>query len=98
FAESNDGITWTVPVAMTENPDSPLTFGDFSFNGQFFKLWAPGTVLYNSNATSVEGYPYSFPYAMTYDVSPVGSVDFGGSPVATALAYSSDGKNWTRFG
>lgn len=95
YAESTDGITWTTPVAVTQNPSSPLVDGITP--GYFYHLYGPGFVLYNSSPTSIAGLPYTFPYVMFYDTSSEG-LGPGSSVEQIGLAYSSDGLNWTRFG
>lgn len=91
FTQSDDGITWDAPQAITQDSESPLLMG----SGLFYELYGPGFVIYNSSATSVPGHPYSYPYVMFYDIANVDPTDQAES---IALAYSDDGMHWTRFG
>jgi hypothetical protein len=59
-------------------------------------MWGPASLVYNRGATSVPGQPFTFPYVMTYDITP--NNGNGGVDESTALAYSSDCRTWTRYG
>ena len=94
YSESSDGIVWKPSISVTQDASSPLSDG---IPGYFYHLYGPGAVLYNPAATSTAGQPYTFPYVMFYDTS-----NEGGGPgkgiEQIALAYSSDGLAWTRYG
>lgn len=92
FSQSNDGITWDPPQPITEDPGAPLIVIPSFY---FFQLYGPGFVIYNPNATSIPGRPYTFPYVMYYDIATSVQQEVAES---IALAYSSDGLNWFRFG
>jgi hypothetical protein len=95
YSQSSDGVTWTPPTPITQDPSSPLVDG--IPGGYFYHLYGPGTVLYNPAATSTPGQPFTYPYVMFYDTSSEG---FGpdSSVEQIALAYSSDGFTWKRYG
>jgi hypothetical protein len=95
FSQSTDGITWTAPTPVTQDPSFPLVDGISP--GYFYHLYGPGAVLYNPVATSTPGQPFTYPYQMFYDTSSEGFGP-GGSVEQIGLAYSSDGLNWTRYG
>lgn len=90
-SQSSDGIIWDTPVPIIQNPLSPLLDGSFFF----FQLFGPGFAIFNPNATSTPGEPYSFPYVMYYDIATSVQTNQAESIV---LAFSDDGIFWTRFG
>lgn len=96
YTASTDGFTWIPQVPISQNPTSPLVDG---IPGSFFYvLYCPGFVIYNPAATNTPGDPYSFSYAMLYDAGALGQIP--GNPIQEeiALAYSTDGLFWTRYG
>ena len=95
FAESKDGITWKTPVPIIQSSSQPLVDGITP--GYFYHLYGPGFVSYNPNAKPTSGKPYSYPYVMFYDTSSEGFGP-GISVEQIALAYSTDGKHWSRYG
>lgn len=96
YAESHDGIHWTVPVPITQYSSSPLVDG--VLGSYFYHLYGPGFILFNSAATSEAGKPFTFPYVLFYDTASEGEVKHDSSIRQIALAYSTDGKAWKRFG
>ena len=94
YTESADGIVWKPSISVTQDSTFPLSDGN---PGYFYHLYGPGAVLYNPAATSTAGQPYTFPYVMFYDTSNEGGGP-GNSIEQIALAYSSDGLAWTRYG
>lgn len=96
FSQSNNGLTWDPPVAITQSITAPIAIG---ISGDYFyHLYGPGFVIYNPSASSVPGQPYTFPYVMFFDTateSPSISIP---STEQIGLAYSSDGIFWTRYG
>lgn len=96
FTQSTDGFVWTPQVLITQNPASPLVDGIL---GSYFQhIIGPGFVIFNPTPTFTPGMPYSFPYVMFYDAAAFGNVPGNASQEEVALAYSSDGLFWTRFG
>jgi len=96
FTQSADGVTWTTPVITTQDTTSFLA--NVGLPGQpFYQFYGFGTVLYNPSATSIPGQPLTFPYAAYFDSS---AAERGSQTTeeAVALAYSSDGLFWTRYG
>jgi hypothetical protein len=96
FAQSTDGLNFTVPVSVTQNPLSPLVTG--VAGAYFYHLYGPGLVLYNANATSILGQPYTFPYVMFFDSATEGFGPILGVSEEIGLAFSVDGLLWTRYG
>lgn len=92
FSQSNDGINWDAPQPITQDSGSPLVD---STSFYFFQLYGPGFVIYNPAPTSTAGQPYTFPFVMFYDTATLTQTTIAES---IALAYSMDGKFWTRFG
>ncbi len=95
FTESKDGLTWKPPVPIIQSTSHPLVDGITP--GYFYHLYGPGFVHYNANAVPKPGKPDTFPYVMFYDTSSEGFGP-GISVEQIALAYSTDGKNWARYG
>jgi len=95
YAESADGLTWTAPIPLTQDPVFQLVDG--VAGSYFFHIYGPGFVIYNSLAVPIPGDPYSYPYVMLYDTSSEGQPPTS-SNQQTALAYSMDGVHWTRYG
>lgn len=96
FTQSLDGITWTTPVAVTQDPAAPLVTGG---PGYFTQLYGPGFLIYNPRATSTPGQPYSFPYVMFFDTaSSIPANTMNPTEEQIGLAYSQDGLFWHRFG
>ncbi len=95
FSESMDGLTWDAPISITQDATFPLVNGITP--GYFYHLYGPGFVMYNPQATSIPGQPYTFPYIMFYDTSSEGFGP-GTSVEQIGLAFSTDGLFWTRFG
>lgn len=95
FTKSTDGINWIAPVPVAQDPAAELAVG---VSGQwFYRLYGPGTVSYNPEATSEPGKPTTFPYVMYFDTATEG-MGPGTSVEQIGLAYSVDGLFWTRFG
>ncbi|MBN1914322.1 MAG: hypothetical protein JW769_00325 [Parachlamydiales bacterium] len=92
YAESEDGIHWENDQPITQDEKQYLV-GDLAY---FCHLYGPSSVLYNDHGTNTSGQPLSFSYVMYYDVgdgeTPEGSVK------RIALAYSSNGVHWVRYG
>ncbi len=95
FSESTDGVNWTTPVSISQNPSFPLVTGISP--GYFYHLYGPGYVIYNPGAVPVPGQPMTYPYVMFFDTSTEGAGP-GTSVEQTGLAYSTDGLFWTRYG
>lgn len=95
FSQSTNGVNWTAPISVSQDPLSPLVTGVSP--GYFYHLYGPGDVIYNPHATSIPGQPTTFPYVMFFDTSTEGAGP-GTSVEQTGLAYSSDGLFWTRYG
>ncbi len=94
FVKSMDGVHWSAPIDATQDTAMPLNDNAAgSFFSQFFGF---GTVLYNPKPKNIPGNPFSYRFVTYYDAAS------GGPPVpyieSIALAYSSDGIHWTRFG
>lgn len=92
FSQSIDGLHWQPLQPITQDECNPIVFGQAG--SPFANLYGPGLILYNSNATSIEGQPYTFPYVMFYDA-------VNGSPTlsleAIGMAVSEDGVHWKRY-
>ncbi|AUH72171.1 hypothetical protein CAB17_08920 [Legionella sainthelensi] len=95
FSESTDGINWTSPISISQDPSSPLVTGISP--GYFYHLYGPGYVIYNPNTTPTTGQPMTYPYVMFFDTSTEG-LGPGTSVEQLGLAYSTDGLFWTRYG
>ncbi len=95
-AESVDGITWTTPVANTQDATQFLANTNSTGNTPFYQLDGFGTVIYNPDATSTPGQPFSFPYAVFFDMAAFHATSHYFE--AVGLAYSSDGLHWFRYG
>lgn len=96
FTQSVDGVTWTTPVATTQDSTCFLADGTQS-DSYFYQFYGFGTVLYNSSATSIPGQPFTFPYVAFFDSSAAEETPQT-TQEAVGLAYSSDGLNWFRYG
>lgn len=99
YSTSIDGVNWDPPAPITQDTTFPLVNGDST--SYFYHLYGPGFVIYNPNAPNppTEQEPYTFPYVMFYDTSsesPQPTTQFTIETIA--LAYSSDGIHWTRYG
>lgn len=96
-ALSVDGINWTVPVTNTQDTTQYLALTTGPTQSQpFYQFNGFGTVIYNPNATSTPGQPFSFPYAVFFDsVAHFADLHY---QQAIGLAYSIDGVNWIRYG
>lgn len=94
FSQSPDGLNWEAPIDTTQDTVSFLSDVTVS-STPFHQFFGFGTVIFNPNATSTAGEPFTFPYVVFYDA---GAADSFNYKQAVALAYSSDGINWTRFG
>jgi hypothetical protein len=96
YSESTNGVTWTAPVACTQDAGFPLVTG---VDGYFYHLYGPGCVHYNAAGTNTPGDPYSFQYVMFFDTATEGNPPIGPTNVEQiGLAYSTDGLHWTRYG
>jgi hypothetical protein len=96
FSQSTDGVAWTAPVATTQ--DTSFFLADITQGGSYFyQFYGFGTVIYNPSATSTSGQPYTYPYVAFFDSS-AAKISPQTTEEAVALAYSSDGLLWTRFG
>lgn len=96
FTESKDGVNWTPPVATSQDTVNFLT-NTVAPSSMFHQFYGFGTVIYNPNATSKSGKPYTFPYVAFYDTAAAG-IKPTDAQVSIALAYSKNGVNWTRYG
>ena len=93
YAESSDGVTWINDQSITQDATYPLV--DNIFGDWWYHLYGPACLLYESDAGNTGGYPYDYSYVMFFDTA-----FEGGGPdgiEAVALAFSSDGKHWTRY-
>jgi hypothetical protein len=98
YAESNDGINWVNDQAIGQDPSSLLITGWVS-PYWFYSSYGPADVLYNSSgyASINHADPMGNKYVMYYDAASQGyAPDL--TVEGTALAYSVDGKYWTRYG
>lgn len=96
FAQSFDGVSWTGPVATTQ--DATFFLSDVTAaSTPFHQMYGFGQVIYNNSATSIPGQPFTFPYIAFFDSSAAELPPFT-SQEAVGLAYSSDGIHWIRFG
>lgn len=91
FSQSTNGINWTAPQQIQQDPLNKLVTG---LAGYFAQLYGPAYVIYNPQATSTPGQPYSYPYVMIFDTASSGT----GTTEQTGLAYSLDGILWSRYG
>ncbi len=96
YTQSTDGFVWTTPQPISQDPFFPLV--DNTTGSYFYQLYGPGFVIYNSQATSTPGQPYTYPYVMFFDSAGAGYVSGNDEQEAIALAYSNDGISWTRYG
>ena len=93
---STDGFFWQPPTPISQDATFPLVDG---IPGSYFNaLYGPAFVLYNPTATNTPGQPFSFAYIMYYDAAGLGAVPGNPEEEAIALAFSTDGNFWTRFG
>jgi len=93
---STDGMNWTTPTLITQDPNFPLTDG---ITGSYFQqLYGPGFVIYNPNASNDFLMPYTYRYVMFFDASGAGLVPGNNAQEEIGLAYSSDGLHWIRYG
>ena len=94
YAESVDGLNWVNDQVITQDGVYPLI--DNVYGDWWYHLYGPSCLLYMPDAINVGDYPYDFSYVMLFDTAYEG----GGSEgiEALALAYSTDGKHWTRYG
>lgn len=96
-ALSVDGINWTTPVTNTQDTTQFLAYTTSPGPAQpFHQFYGFGTVIYNPNATSTPGQPFSYPYAVFFDSAAL-NASFHYQE-AVGLAYSTDGVNWIRYG
>jgi len=93
YAESNDGFGWNNIQLITQG-SSPIVDGVSP--GWFYHLYGPAAVMYNANATSTPGAPFTYPYIMMYHISTEG-LGPGTSIEQTGLAISTDGLLWNRW-
>lgn len=89
-ADSTDGVNWVNDQALTEDAAYPLVSG---VAGTDWKrgTYGPVAMLYNASAANTGGDPFDYTFSMYYDATTGGMEVIG-------LAYSADGKNWTRYG
>lgn len=97
YTASVDGITWLLPVPATQG-DPPIVVG--TGPSYFFHCYGPASVMYNPDAASIPGAPYTYPYVMLYNAA--SEAAFPGLGIygveQLALAYSDDGIDWIRTG
>ena len=96
YAESNDGMHWVNVQNITQNSTNFLVDPASVSTGcgsPFCGSYGPETVMYNSSAINSGTNPFGYTYVMYYDV-------YTGTPTeeSIGLAYSVNGKNWTRYG
>ena len=95
YAESLDGITWTSDQVITQDATQKLvdgTSGDW-----WYHLYGPACLLYDKDAPNTGTTPFDYKYVMYFDACSEGFAPEPGVE-ALGLAYSSDGKHWTRYG
>jgi hypothetical protein len=97
YAESSDGIHWVNDQAIEQDLSSLLVDGVDGY--WFYHSYGPATVLYNAGGypTLNNADPMGNKYVMYYDAASEGFAP-DGTVEGTALAYSADGKYWTRYG
>jgi hypothetical protein len=93
YACSSDGLNWTDPQPISQDPDSPLCDG--TVGSYFYHSYGPGCVLYNPYASYIDGQPFTFPFVMFFDTASEGFVDGDNSQEQIGLACSMDGINWS---
>jgi PKD repeat protein len=107
YAESTDGITWVNDQPIQQHPTDTnlqLIFG--VWGTYFYHNYGPGSVLYNSAATNTgsstpndktDDQPMTYSYVMYYLAAGEGGTP-NGSSEQEAMAYSTDGIYWIRYG
>lgn len=109
YAESKDGTVWEHDQVIKQHPtDQSLRIitGYGVYDNYFYHLYGPSSVIYSPDATNTgsstpddktDDSPMTYSYIMYYDTSSEGF-----SPEKSfeqlALAYSTDGIYWTRYG
>jgi len=91
YSYSQDGFTWLAPQSSLQNPLAEICQGGvglFALNG------GPGFVIYNPNATSTPGQPFTFPYVLYFDATRT----VGVNQERIGLATSPDGITWSLVG
>lgn len=96
FTQSADGLNWTKPVPTTQDNVNFLS-NTQDKKTNFNQFYGFGSVFYNPSPTYKKGKPFTFPYVVYYD-SAKGSPTTSSPKECIALAYSSDGIHWIRFG
>lgn len=95
LTESSDGLIWTEPECINQDPSAPLAVG---VAGEwFYNLYGPGAVIYNAFATDDPVRPLSYRYVMYFHTGTEGQGP-GTSVEQVGLAFSTDGIYWSRFG
>lgn len=94
YAESSDGMNWVNDQAITQDASYPLV--DNVYGDWWYHLYGPSCLLYIPDASNVGVNPYDYSYVMFFDASYEGGGPSGIE--AVALAYSVNGKHWTRYG
>lgn len=88
YAESTDGVSWTVAQAITENPLQPLVTGvsaDWNTGS-----YGPIDIHYQPVASNTGSNPWDYRYVMYYNGT-------NGNNEYTGLAYSIDGLDWSAY-
>lgn len=94
-AESDDGLNWTNPRHITQDPAQPLQGS--SYGTPWYHHYGPGQAFYNPGAVNSGGNPWDYSYIMTFDTSGEG-YSAGVGVEHCGLAYSEDGDYWRRYG
>ncbi|MBN2135958.1 MAG: PKD domain-containing protein [Acidobacteria bacterium] len=106
-ARSPDGLTWYEDQSITQHATDTnlqLIFG--AHGTYFYHNYGPGYVIYNSSATNIgsssmddktDDQPMTWAYQMYYLAAGEGGTP-NGSAEQEALAYSTDGYYWIRYG
>ena len=94
YAESSDGVNWVNDQAITQDATYPLVTA--VYGTWWYHLYGPACLLYDPSALNMGDNPYDYNYVMLFDTAYEGGGTEGIE--AVALAYSADGKHWTRYG
>ncbi|MGC8943500.1 MAG: right-handed parallel beta-helix repeat-containing protein, partial [Caldisericia bacterium] len=108
-AVSKDGITWENDQVIQQhasNKSLQIIAGWGIFDNYFYHLYGPAHIIYNPDGTNTgsntpddksDDEPMSYKYIMYYDTSSEGTSPEK-SEECIALAYSTDGIYWIRYG
>ncbi len=88
-ADSADGENWHNDQILTQDVTKPLVTGDPS--NWSAGSYGPVTILYHPSAANAGSNPFDYTFSMYYDATT-------GGQEAVALAFSTDGIHWTRYG